>query len=446
MYPSRLRLALAVTITLLVEGATTLRGQASPNMAPGYQQTYDRVLQQIRQIAIFDDHGHPGFAEDTDVDAMASSPSHPPLRLQSDNPELIEASKALFDYPYTDNNPLKWLVAKKAELRQTYPGYQYFDRILDQLNVQTMMANRVAMAGYLDPKRFHWVFFVDSFLFPLDNSDLTARNIDLGVYVPLQEKLLKRELGQAGLSALPKTFPAYLAFVSKVLEQNRAHGGVSIKFEIAYFRTLHFDDPPESAAASIYNRYNAGGKPSAPDRAMFEDFMFRYLLREAGRMHLAVQIHTAVGTGDFFSVTGGNVLNLENVLRDPRYSNVNFVLLHGGYPFQDQAIWLAARENVYLDSSLMGLYLYPADLAEVLRHWLLLYPDKVVFGSDAFPFSEAIGAEESDWLAIESARRALAAALSRMILNGEVSEQRALQFAHGYLHDNAARIYPTPSP
>jgi hypothetical protein len=368
--------------------------------------------------------------------------------LQGDNPELVDASKALFDYPYTDNNPdhLKWLVAKKAELRKTYSGYQYFDRILDQLNVQTMMANRVAMGGYLDPKRFHWVFFVDSFLFPLDNSDLTARNIDLGVYVPLQEKLLKRELAQAGLSALPKTFPAYLAFVNKILEQNRAHGGVSIKFEIAYFRTLHFDDPPEAAAANIYSRYNAGGKPSAADRALFEDFMFRYLLREAGRLHLAVQIHTAVGTGDFFSVTGGNVLNLENVLRDPRYSNVNFVLLHGGYPFQDQAIWLAARENVYLDSSLMGLYLYPADLAEVLRQWLLLYPDKVVFGSDAFPFSEAIGAEESDWLAIESARRALAAALSRMILNGEVSEQRALQFAHGYLHDNAARIYPAPLP
>ncbi len=438
----------AFAMTLLFAAVTALRGQASPNMAPGYQQTYDRLLQQIRQIAIFDDHGHPGFAEDTDVDAMASSPSHAPFRLQSDNPELIAASKALFDYPYTDNNPdhLKWLVAKKAELRRTYPGYQYFNRILDQLNVQTMMANRVALGSYLDPKRFHWVFFVDSFLFPLDNSDLTARNIDLGVYVPLQEKLLKRELGQAGLSTLPKTFPAYLAFVSKILENNRAHGGVSIKFEIAYFRTLRFEDPPETAAAGIYNRYNAEGKPSAADRALFEDFMFRYLLREAGRLHLAVQIHTAVGTGDFFSVTGGNVLNLENVLRDPRYSNVNFVLLHGGYPFQDQAIWLAARENVYLDSSLMGLYLYPADLAEVLRHWLLLYPDKVVFGSDAFPFSEAIGAEESDWLAIESARRALAAALARMILNGEVTEPRALQFAHGYLHDNAARIYPAALP
>ena len=363
-----------------------------------------------------------------------------------DNPELIAASKDLFDYPFSDNSPehIKWLVAKKAELRRTYPGYQYFDRILDKLNVETMMANRVAMGNYLDPKRFHWVFFVDSFLFPLDNSELTARNIDEGVYVPMQEKKLKGELSQAGLSALPATFPAYLAFVSKILEQNRNHGGVSIKFEIAYFRTLHFDDPPQSEAAKIYDHYHAGGKPSAAEHAIFEDYMFRYLLREAGRLHLAVQIHTAVGTGDFFSVTGGNVLNLENVLRDPRYSNVNFVLLHGGYPFQNQAIWLTARENVYLDSSLMGIYLYPKDLAEVLRHWLLLYPDKVVFGSDAFPFNEAIGAEESDWLAVESARTALAAALSGMILDGEVTEQQALKFAHGYLHDNAARIYPQP--
>ena len=435
-----------LTIALLLASSCALWGQASPNMASGYQQTYDRLLQQIRQIAIFDDHGHPGFAEDSDVDAMASPPGHAPLRLSLDNPELIAASKDFFDYPFSDNSPehIKWLVAKKAELRRTYPGYQYFDRILDKLNVETMMANRVAMGNYLDPKRFHWVFFVDSFLFPLDNSDLTARNIDEGVYVPMQEKKLKGELAQAGLNALPGTFPAYLAFVSKILEQNRGRGGVSIKFEIAYFRTLHFEDPPQVEAARIYDRYHAGGKPSAAEHAVFEDYMFRYLLREAGRLHLAVQIHTAVGTGDFFSVSGGNVLNLENVLRDPRYSNVNFVLLHGGYPFQDQAIWLTARENVYLDSSLMGIYLYPKDLAEVLRHWLLLYPDKVVFGSDAFPFNEAIGAEESDWLAVESARTALAAALSGMILDGEVTEQQALKFAHGYLHDNAARIYPQP--
>ena len=428
-------------------------GQASPNPAPSpnpdlvYQQTYDRLLQQIRAIAIYDDHGHPGFADDNDVDAMALPPSHAPFRLSLDNPELITASKALFDYPYSDNSPehLKWLVQKKAELRKKYPGYGYFDRILDKLNVETMMANRVSMGNYLDPKRFHWVFFVDSFLFPFDNTELTHRNIDQGVYIPLQEKKLKNELHQAGLTELPASFPGYLCFVSKILEENRAQGGVSIKFEIAYLRSLRFDDPPEREAAAIYDKYHAGGSPTAAEHTLFEDYIFRYLLREAGRLHLAVQIHTAVGAGDFYSVSNGNIFNLENILRDPRYNDVNFVLLHGGYPYQEQAIWLAARQNVFLDSSLMELYLYPADLKTVLRHWLLLYPDKVVFGSDAFPFNEAIGAEESDWLGVESARTALAAALTEMVLNHEVSEAKAMEFAHGYLHDNAARIYAPPA-
>ena len=76
-------------IVFFLAFSNSLWAQASPNMAPGYQQTYDRLLQQIRQIAIFDDHGHPGFAEDTDVDAMASPPGHAPLRLSLDNPELI---------------------------------------------------------------------------------------------------------------------------------------------------------------------------------------------------------------------------------------------------------------------------------------------------------------------------------------------------------------------
>jgi hypothetical protein len=415
-------------------------------MASGYQQTYDRLLQQIRQIPIFDNHAHPGFPDDPDVDAMTSPPLHSSLRLRPDNPELIAASKSLFDYPFADNSPehLKWLAAKKEEMRRRYPGYQYFDRILDQLHVETVMANRVSLGSYLDPKRFHWVFFVDSFLFPLDNSELIARNVDESVYIPMQEKKLKKELTQAGLSSLPATFPQYLAFVTKILEQNRVHGGVAIKFEIAYFRSLRFDDPPEATAKAVYERYQAGGKPSAAEHAAFEDFMFRYLLREAGRLRLAVQIHTAAGIGDFFNTNGGNVLNLENIVHDPRYENVNFVLLHGGFPFQDQAILFAGRQNVYLDSSLMSLFLYPKDLAEVLRRWLLMYPEKVVFGSDAFPFNEAVGAEESDWLAIESSRTALAAALTGMVLRGEVTEPKALEFAHGYLHDNAARIYAAP--
>lgn len=436
----------ACAILLLLAGMLSAEQlpEATPPSSAAYQQTYDRLLKAINAIPIFDNHGHPGFADDPNVDAMVSPPgASAAFRLRDGNPELIAASKALFQYPYDDNSPehLQWLAKKKAELKQKEKGYEYFDTILDQLNIEQAVANRVEPGPYLSPKRFRWVFFVDSLLFPFNNQAFIARNGDLAVYVPLQEKKLHKELAQEALQSLPATFDGYLQFASRLLEDNKQHGGVGIKFEIAYFRSLHFDDPPKQAAEAVYAKYRSGGIPTDEEYKRFQDYLFRYLISEAGRLHLPVQIHTAVGIGDYYSVSQDTALQLENVLRDPRYSNTTFVLLHGGYPFQEQAIWLAARSNVYLDSSLMGLYLYPADLKDVLRHWLLLFPDKVAFGSDAFPFSEAVGAEESYWMAVRSARTALAAALTEMILNHEVTEQQAMAFAHGYLHDNAARLY-----
>jgi hypothetical protein len=55
---------------------------------------------------------------------------------------------------------------------------RHFNHILDRLGIETSMANRFAMAGYLDPARFKWVFFVDCFMFPFDNAAL-VRNPDL---------------------------------------------------------------------------------------------------------------------------------------------------------------------------------------------------------------------------------------------------------------------------
>jgi len=106
------------------------------------------------------------------------------------------------------------------------------------------------------------VFFVDCLMFPFDNSGLAARNTDEAVYMPLQTKLLRKYLQEAGVQPLPATFEAYLAFVSRSLEANRKRGGVAVKFEAAYFRSLFFDDPPRERAQSIYDKYRAGGVPT----------------------------------------------------------------------------------------------------------------------------------------------------------------------------------------
>jgi predicted TIM-barrel fold metal-dependent hydrolase len=416
--------------------------QARPFPGPDVEQIYQRLLPQIEKIPMFDHHAHPGFADDPDVDAMAAPPGSASLRQRDTNPELVTAAKALWGYPYNDLSAehTQWLVEKKAEVKKQR-GNQYFSDILDKLNIEQGVANRAMMADYLDPKRFVWVFFADSFMWPFNNQRETARNGDEQVYIPLQEKMLHRWMAQEGLRQLPANFNDYLTFVSRTLEDNQKKGAIAEKFEVAYLRPTRFSDPRRDQAEDIYQRFVGGGIPDQAEYRTFQDYIFRYLVTEGGRLHLPVHIHSAVGIGDYFNLSESNILNLENILRDPRYANTTFVMIHGGYPYDRQSIWLAAVKNVYLDTSETEILLYPSEFKKLLKQWLETFPDKVTFGTDCFPYNQALGAEESYWLGVESSRTALAAALAEMISEKEITEAQALQLAHQYLHDNAVGIY-----
>ncbi len=445
MRQAKTKCSIPIVAALLVTLAVTVmaHAQARPLPSADVQKIYDRLLKQIDRIPIYDNHSHATFPDDSDMDAMASPPNESTvMRLRDTNPEFVAAAKALFGYPYDDFKPehAKWLIDKK-KAAEAAGSTAYWDSILDKMNIETCLANRVALASYLDPKRFHWVFFVDSFLFPFDNHNLAAKNADMSVYIPLQEKVLRRYMKQENVIGLPADLTGYEAFVGQMLADNQKRGGVAMKFEAAYFRTLYFGDPPREKAEAIYAQFRAGGVPSEEDYRTFQDYVFRVLIDQAGKLKLPVHFHSAVGIGDYFSLPNGNPLNLENVLRDPRYGNVKFVLIHGGYPYTLDMIWLTAAKNVYTDSSLMGYYVYPSELKNILKQWISLYPEKIMFGSDAFPFNDAVGAEETFWVAARSARTAVAAALAELVSEGAFTEEKALELARLYLHDNAAKLY-----
>jgi hypothetical protein len=263
---------------ILILSAVSLaaHAQARPLPGPDVQQIYQRLLPQIEKIPFFDHHAHPGFFDDPDVDAMASPPGSAALRERDTNPELVAAAKALFAYPYNDLTPehANWLVQKKAELKRAQ-GQAYFSNILDKLNIERGVANRALMADYLDPKRFPWVFFADSFMWPLNNARERSRNPDEQVYILLQEKMLYRWMQQEGVTKLPADFAGYLVFVSRTLEDNQKKGGIAMKFEVAYFRPTKFSDPTREEAEDIYQRFIAGGIPSEQEYRTFQDYIFR---------------------------------------------------------------------------------------------------------------------------------------------------------------------------
>ena len=77
----------------------------------------------------------------------------------------------------------------------------------------------------------------------------------------------------------------------------------------------------------------------------------------------------------------------------------------------------------------------------MLRSWLEQYPDKVLYGSDAFTLGPDAGWELGAWLAETTARHALGIALTGMMRDGEITRARAEEIATKVLRGNAAELY-----
>jgi len=185
------------------------------------------------------------------------------------------------------------------------------------------------------------------------------------------------------------------------------------------------------------------GKPAPPDRdyKLLQDYLFRYIAAECGRLGMAVHLHTMAGAGGYFEVQGANPLLLESVLNDAALRKTNFVMVHGGWPFTREIAALLQKPNAYLDFSAQDLLIPPSTLAGTLRELLEWVPEKVMFGSDAYPYSTELGWEESGWIAARTARQALAIALTSMLRDGEITRQRASELARMVLRENARKLY-----
>jgi hypothetical protein len=437
---------LAVLITSFCIAAINIQAQAPPD---------PQLLAEINKIKAIDNHAHPfryvgeGEKPDDEYDALpleAIEPFPLPVRLAPDNPEFISAWKDFYGYKYDDmlSAHVNELLGIKKKVYQQEADH-FPSWVLDQLNIETMFANRVALGRGLKEPRFRWVSFVDALLFPLNNETAIKSNRDYAGFYPGEEKLLKRYTSDLGLRELPPTLDQYLkSIVTATIERQKQQGVVALKYEAAYLRLLDFDRPDAQRASSTYARFVRGGVPPGADYKALQDSIFQYIAKEAGRLGLAIHIHIIDGAGRYYRPSGSNPLLLESTFNDPELSKTNFVLVHGGSPFTRNVISLFGKPNVYADFSAQTFFLYPRALSENLRGWLESYPDRVLFGTDAFSFGPAVDWPEVAWLSNTTARRALAMALTGMMNDGEISRDRALELARMVLRDNARKLYKLP--
>ncbi len=402
----------------------------------------------IANIRAVDNHTHANSVAPGDADADALpldgiAPFELPAPARPDHPAWLAAYKALYKYRHYDlGEPYL------TELRATMQGVakakgdKFPEWVLDQIGTEVLLANRVAMGPGLAPPRLRWVSYVDALMLPLSTKAEAATSPDREKLFPLEDALLKRYLSDLKIAGRPATLDAYLkTVVTPTLESQQRAGCVAVKFEAAYLRALDFGDVPADAASRIYAKYAGGGEPSHADYKALQDFLFRYIAREAGRLGMAVHVHSFEGAGNYFGAAGADPLLLEPVFNDPALRKTNFVIVHGGGAFAAHAGAMLWKPNVYVDTSLMTLAYPPARLAGVLRGWLGQFPEKVLFGSDAVALGPDMGWEVAAWVGTSNGRAALALALTGMGRDGEVSRTRAEEIATMVMRTNAARLY-----
>jgi predicted TIM-barrel fold metal-dependent hydrolase len=387
-----------------------------------------QLAKEIAAIKAIDNHAHPvrptapGDALDREFDALPVDnleAQSDPYRQRKSSPIVHEAGKALY------NND-------RAAAMKAHPN-DYATWVLDQIGVDVMLSNRVAMGPGLPSPRFLWVPFADALMFPLDNAKI-INTPDQKAFFALEEKLLKRYYAESGVTSKPATLGEYLDKVVKgTLERHKKGGALAEKFELAYLRTLDIGNPTRAEAERAY----AGGG----DYKALQDYIFRFIATECGRLGMAVHIHVAHGGGGYFRTEWANPMLLEPLYDDPALRKTNIVMIHGGWPYTREITPLLTKPNAYLDFSEQTAFNTPHDVAEVLRAWLAYNPEKVLFATDAYPEYDELGWEESGLIAANTGREALGRALTSMMRDGEITHARALELARMVLRENAAKLY-----
>ncbi len=162
-------------------------------------------------------------------------------------------------------------------MRRTPKERRYANWVLDQLGIETMLANRVAM-GRVSRRRDSCGCRLKTRCCSRSTTPASRQQFRSQGVLRRRRALLKRYLKECGLASPPATLDEYLAkVVDATLERQKRGGAVAIKFEAAYLRSLDFETfRSADGRSSLPTR----GAPPDADYKKLQDFLFRYIAAE----------------------------------------------------------------------------------------------------------------------------------------------------------------------
>jgi uncharacterized protein len=432
------RLGVLSAIALAHMAGARVHAQTVQTNAWRADPVFRTIATQLDAVRAIDNHTHLLDSQPYDpaMDAVI------PLGLRSTYAPYVEALRDRFGVQAVAGDPAASDAAAaraRASLVTRLGGKErYWTDHLDFSRTDIALVNQALRDG-TDGRRLVWVPQATTLLYPLPAETLMARSPGHKDEISQLQGHLKRFLAEANQAEVPADLPAYLLFVDETLARWKQQGAVALKFYDAYLRTLVFEDVLAERASALYARGKSASL-AREDYLALQDHIARHIFLTAGTLKLPVHIHSSLGIPPFLRTMDADVRNLEPVLTDVRYFGTQFVLIHGGMPLVDHAAYLALKPHVWFDISAMPFLYTVPDLAAVLRRAITWAPGKILFATDAYPGVPG-GADIHHIAASRMAREALTLALTGLVRDGVIDQERAIAIGKGVLQGNARRLY-----
>jgi uncharacterized protein len=215
---------------------------------------------------------------------------------------------------------------------------------------------------------------------------------------------------------------------------------VAVKSQAAYARRLDFAAVPSAEAAPLFARHLRGEKLQGAERKALEDHLLRECVARASDYGLPIKLHCGYYAGKGPLPLGRirqNAADLCPLLDD--FPAAKFVLMHIGYPYQDEYIALAKHyPNVFIDLCWAWI-VSPGVAVRFVKESLVTAPSNklLLFGGD-YSLVEPIVGHAS------IARQGLAQALDELVGDGWIASHAALALVEPLMFGNAAALFAPP--
>jgi len=212
----------------------------------------------------------------------------------------------------------------------------------------------------------------------------------------------------------------------------------AVKSQAAYQRRLDYAPVPAEDAAPLFARMARGDALAPAERKALEDHLVRYCVARADEYHLPVKLHCGYYAGvdrmplERVRQNAGDVCGL---LRD--FPNARFVLMHIGYPYQDEYVALAKHyRNVYVDLCWAWI-IAPRACVRFVKELLTAAPSNKLFtfGGDYANVENVVGHAAV-------ARQGLCQALSELVDEGWLRPDDALALVEPLMRGNQRAAFP----